>query len=275
MLHHDGKIPAEDIDITFAIPTRDWVAAVSRPTVNFYLYDISENVRLRANEFEARRTDTREVQHLRPRRIDLKYVVNAYFKAQLAELDDQEWLILWRVLTTLMRNSDWPEALLPPEARALRTPLQGLVCHPEAAPRPSDIWSTLGTTPRPGLHYVLTVPLDLNIEFMHTLVLEQNVRFRDLGTGEVMQTVRRTAWRLRDASGAPVAGAEVRLPDHPGLSLSDEAGVFSTSAPHAEVPQLLIRRPGRATWDLVPTRPGETTVILETEDETATPPGSS
>ncbi|GAA5514958.1 hypothetical protein Dcar01_03722 [Deinococcus carri] len=263
MLHQDGKIPAGDIDITFAIPTRDWVAAISRPTINFYLYDITENVKLRANEFEARRSDTREVLRLRPRRIDLKYVVNAYFKSQLAELDDQEWLILWRVLATLMRNSDWPDELLPPEARALGTSLQGLVSHPETAPRPGDIWSTLGTTPRPGLHYVLTVPLDLNIEFMHTLVLQQSVRFRDLGTGDVMLSSQRNSWRLRDPSGAPVPGAEVRLPGRPGLSISDEEGIFSTAAPHAEVPQLLIRRPGRDTWDLIRTEPGSSIVVLD------------
>lgn len=263
LLHTDGKIPAADIDVTFAIPTRDWTAAISRPTINFYLYDISENVKLRSSEFEVRRGDARESQRLRPRRIDLKYVVNAYFKSQLAELDEQEWLILWRVLATLMRNSDWPDALLPPEAQQMQASLQGLVCHPESAPRPSDIWSTLGASPRPSLHYVLTVPLDLNIEFMRTLVLEQGVRFRDMDTGELIQEFRRFSWRLRDAAGRPVVGAELRMPDRPGLMLSGDDGSFSTGVPHAEVPQLLIRRPDSEIWTLVNTVPGSTVVTLE------------
>lgn len=261
MLYGDGKIPASDIDITFAVPTRDWSAGINRPTINFYLYDIVENVRMRETEFERQRFETREAQRLRPRRVDLKYVVTAHFKSPLAELEEQEWEVLWRVLATLMRNGDWPDSLLPPEARRLETPLYSQVASPEGAPRQSEIWSTLGTPPRPSVHYVLTVPLDLNIEYLSTLVVEVGVGIRDLGSGELSAT-RRYGWTLREASGDPVGGAEVRLPDRPGFSLSAENGVFTTSAPHLEVSQLLVRRAGASDWQMVSAQPGSFDVTL-------------
>ena len=262
LLYRDGQLPEAELDISFAVPTRDWASSINRPTLNFYLYDIAENLRLRMSEFEMRRGDVRELQRLRPRRIDLKYMINVFFKSQLSELDEQEWQVLWRVLATLIRNSDWPDAYLPPEARELDTPIQGLACYPEGAPRPSDIWGNLGASPRPGLHYVLTVPLDLNIEYLRPLVLDQSLRFRQLGDDDIASEFRRTAWRLLDPDGEPVVGADVRLPDRPGLSVSQQGGAFYLDLGHSQVRQLLVRLPGGSDWTLVNTTPGTPLVTL-------------
>jgi Pvc16 N-terminal domain len=255
MLYGDGKIPAGDIDVTFAIPTRDWTASISRPTVNFYLHDIVENVKLRESEFERHRFDVRETQRLRPRRIDLKYVVTVHFKSQ------QEWEVLWRVLATLMRNSEWPDNMLPTEARTLETSVHAQVAHPEG-PRPSEIWTVLGTPPRPSLQYVLTVPLDLNIEYLRTLVLELKVGLGDMVGGPLSAPSSRYGWILRSHSGDVVAGAEVRLPDAPGFSLSADNGVFTTSLPHAEVRQVMVKQIGALTWTLIDIVPGSYEAVL-------------
>lgn len=262
MLHGDGKIPPGLVDITFAIPTRDWAASISRPTINFYLYDISENVKLRDSEFGRVRTDASERQRLRPRRVDLKYVITAHFKSQLPELEAEEWQVLWRVLATLMRNTDWPDALQPREAVSLGTFLQAQVASPEGAPRLGEIWSALGASPRPSLHYVITVPIDLNIEFMRSLVVELGIQINDAGTGEQMVSLRRYGWTIRDAGGHPLAGAEVRIPDAPGLSVSAENGVFTTTLPHADTTQFLVRPQGQSGWSLLDTVPGSQVVSL-------------
>jgi Pvc16 N-terminal domain len=261
MLYGDGKIPAGDIDVTFAIPTRDWTASISRPTINFYLHDIVENIKLRESEFEHHRFDVRETQRLRPRRIDLKYVVTVHFKSQLPELEQQEWDVLWRVLATLMRNSEWPDSMLPPEARTLDTSVHAQVAHPEG-PRPSEIWTVLGTPPRPSLQYVLTVPLDLNIEYLRTLVLELRVGLGDMVGGPLSAPSSRYGWTLRRHSGEVVAGAEVRLPDAPGFSLSADNGVFTTSLPHAEVRQVMVKQIGAPTWTLIDIVPGSYEAVL-------------
>jgi len=262
MVYGDGKIPPGEIDVSFAVPTRDWSSGITRPTINFYLYDISENVRLRESEFERQRTDLREALRLRPRRVDLKYVVTAHFRSPLPDDGDQEWQVLWRVLATLMRNSEWPDALLPDEARRLDTPIHSQVAAPEGAPRPGELWSTLGTPPRPSLHYVLTVPLDLNIEYLRTLVVEVGVGVRDMDSGAVLATSRRYGWTLRGRDGEGLPGAEVRLPDLPGYSVSGENGVFTTTAPHAEVTQMLVRPAGERDWTLVNIKAGSLDVRL-------------
>ena len=271
MLHSDGKIPPGMIDVTFAIPTRDWAASISRPTINFYLYDISENLKLRDSEFGRQRGDVSERQRLRPRRIDLKYVITAHFKSQLPELEAEEWQVLWRVLATLMRNTDWPDALQPQEAQFLETTLQAQVANPEGAPRQGEIWSALGISPRPSLHYVLTVPLDLNIEFLKTLVVELGVQLTDSASGEVVSAWKRYGWLLKDAAGQPLAGAEVRVPDAPGFSLSAENGAFTTTQPHKEVSQVLVRLAGEAAWRLLDITPDSTTVTLPAPQPEALP----
>lgn len=261
MLYGDGKIPAGDVDITFATPTRDWAAAINRPTINFNLYAIVENAQLRDNEFMHIRHDTRETRRLRPRRIDLRYVVTTHFKSQLPELDDQEWQVLWRVLATLVRNADWPDDLLPAEVRALDTPLQAQVAQAESAPRVSEVFGALGISPRPALHYVLTAPLDLNVEHLRSLAVGLSFSVRD-PSGGVAQESRRYAWTLVDGGGEPVVGAEVRLPDGPGFSVSGSDGLFTTRLPHDEVSQVLVRLAGTDDWHLLRASPGEYRVVF-------------
>ena len=261
MLYSDGKIPPGDVDITFATPTRDWAAAINRPTINFNLYAIVENAQLRENEFMHIRHDMRETRRLRPRRIDLRYVVTTHFKSQLPELDDQEWQVLWRVLATLIRNADWPDELLPAEVRALDTPLQAQVAQAESAPRVSEVFSSLGIAPRPALHYVLTAPLDLNVEQLRSLTVGLSFSVRDPLTG-ASQESRRYAWTLVDRVGDPLVGAEVRLPDGPGFSISAADGLFTTRLPHDEVTQLLVRLPDTDGWHLLRAVPGKYTVVF-------------
>ena len=261
MLYGDGKIPPADIDVTFAVPTRDWNATISRPTINFYLHDITENVRLRESEFERQRSDLRETQRLRPRRIDLKYVVTVHFRSQLAELDQQEWEVLWRVLATLMRNSEWPDSMLPAEARTLDTSVHAQVAHPEG-PRQAEIWNALGTPPRPSLQYVLTVPLDMNIEYLRTLVVELRLGIGGMLGGPPDLSSARYGWTLRRPDGQPVPGAEVRVPDAPGFSVSADNGVFTTLLPHAEVTQVMVRPAGTNSWTMIDVAPGSYEAVL-------------
>ena len=41
-----------EIDIKFDQPKREWSARLTRPTINFFLYDVRENVILRRHQWE-------------------------------------------------------------------------------------------------------------------------------------------------------------------------------------------------------------------------------
>ena len=48
LLKNELPIKNGEIDIKFEQPKREWSARLSKPTVNFFLYDLRENVKLRA-----------------------------------------------------------------------------------------------------------------------------------------------------------------------------------------------------------------------------------
>lgn len=261
MLFGEGKIPASDVDVTFATPSRDWLAGINRPTINFYLHGITENAQFRESDFEMRRQNMDVSRRLRPRRVDLKYLITVHFKSQVNEIDEQEWKVLWRVLAVLMRNTTWPETLLPEEARELSVGIQAQVAQAEPNMRQTDLFSGLGIPPSPALSYVLTAPIDLNIELHSTMAIGLSVSFQDM-QGNEMLAVQRYAWKFINEAGDPVPGVEVRLPSAPGFSVSGLDGLFTTRVPHAEVRQLLIRRPAQEEWEVLKVKKGTVDIVL-------------
>ena len=47
LLSKELPIRNSEIDIAFDMPKREWSARLSRPTLNLYLYDVRENVKMR------------------------------------------------------------------------------------------------------------------------------------------------------------------------------------------------------------------------------------
>lgn len=262
MLFGEGKIPPSDVDITFAIPSRDWMAGINRPTINFYLHSISENTVMRESDFLQERQSYQVTRRLRPRRIDLRYLITTHFKSQLAESSDEEWQILWRVLATLMKNSEWPDDILPQEIRELEVGVRSQVAQSEGAQRTSEIFTSLNVPPRAALHFMVTAPLDLNIEQRTNIAVGVDLAFRD-SQGNTLLQVQRFAWRLLDEHGAPYPGVEVRLPDVPSYSVSGADGTFTTRLPHAEVKQLLIKYPDSEDWEVLKVKKGQVDLMLK------------
>ncbi|AFZ67347.1 DUF4255 domain-containing protein [Deinococcus peraridilitoris] len=262
MIYRDARLPPAEVDVRFAAPTREFTSGVNRPTINFYLYDMIENVRLRSHDLDVRRNGQFDSRRLRPRRMDLKYLVNVFFKSQVGEMDEQEWLLLWRVLATLMRHAEWAEADLPESVRALDVGILGSVSQPDHNARLSDVWSGLGNHARPSLHYVLTVPLDLNIEFHTPLVLGQETSFRRSDTGDIAGERTRFGWQLLAPDGRGVAGAEVRLEGGLSVTTTDAGGAFFLRVGSEEARALQVRLPGSNAWHNARSLPGDYRVVL-------------
>src|SRR6185436_7775963 len=102
-----------------------------------------------------------------------------------------------------MKNPTLPAELMPESIRALGLPVTGKIAGPEDAPRPLDVWSALENPPRPSLIYVVTLPLDLELEVSAPLVLTRTERFARVSLPEASPDVRtQIGGRVRDRKGA-------------------------------------------------------------------------
>ena len=247
LVHDRGNIAADDVDIAFDAPLKAWIGARTRPTLNFFLFDIRENTELRQTAPETFRANGRGVHRVPPRRFDLRYLVSA-----LTTIVEDEHLLIWRTLGTLMKHPTLPAELLPESIRALNLPVTGKVAAADDSPRPLDVWSSLEGPPRPSLIYVVTLPLDLELVTSAPLVLTRTERFARVNGIDVAPDVRtQIGGRVRDRSGTLLTGVQV--------SVEGRAGPFATTDASGEF-ALAGMTPGRSTLR-VQNAAGATTLV--------------
>jgi Pvc16 N-terminal domain/Carboxypeptidase regulatory-like domain len=223
LLYVQGKIEPLEVDVSFDPPTREYINSRITPTVNFFLHDLEENTELRQAGLESRRFEREGRQFgstsQPPRRFDLHYMVSA-ITSNVA--DEHE--LLWRVTTTLMRNRIIPDQFLPQSVLDLGIQVQGRVSQPDDGPRPQELWSTLETTPRPALLYVMTVPVNMDLETEAPLVLTRSVKYTEIDGG-IYQRYFHIGGRVLDKLGGPIPGASVTYGARESLE-TDSLGRF-------------------------------------------------
>ena len=205
LLHDRGLIEPGEVDVEFDAPVPSWVDALTRPTLNLFLFDVEENTDLRQTSVQTSRGNGLAVHRLPPRRFDLRFLVSAL----TTDVVDEQ-LLLWRALVTLLKHRTLPADVLPD---ALRTAEPGLVTSVGElgdGPRPLDLWSALEMRPRPALVYTVTVPVDLDVAVTAPLVLTRRVRYQRPGGG-VEELGTHIGGVVRDPAGVGVAGASVSL----------------------------------------------------------------
>ncbi|GGS22367.1 hypothetical protein GCM10008961_12320 [Deinococcus knuensis] len=242
LVYTEAGLPRDALDIRFAAPTPAWVSGLTRPTLNFFMHDLRENASLRSMEFTHAPTGLGVTRTLAPRRMDLRFLVTVFFKAQLDELGRDEWQVLWRVLAALMRQDEWEDRYLPAAARTTGLGILGQITPGDTS---SGVFSSLGQTVRPHLNYTVTVPLDLGVTTRSPMVLERDLSFRAQATpGEQPPVSRRirSSWHLLDELGQPIADALVRSEGGDGSvrAFSDEAGLVHLNVSRSEVQQLRV-----------------------------------
>ena len=147
-------IKNHEVDIAFDQPKRDWSARLSRPTINLYLHDIRENVKLRREQrpYELERNSKAVVQQRQPMRVDLHYLLTTW-----AAAPEDEHRLLARVLMTLMRYPEFPGDLLPEGLQDQPIPIPLKVAQSDTLDKPSDLWSVLDNQQRPGIVLIATL----------------------------------------------------------------------------------------------------------------------
>jgi hypothetical protein len=204
LLYDRGLIDRREVEIAFDAPAKPWIGARTRPTLNFFLYDIEENTDLRSTAMQTARGNGVGVHRMPPRRFDLRFMVSA-----ITSVIEDEHLLLWRALVTLMKYPTIPTELVPEAARVYDLPVATKVTKPNDSPRPLDIWSALETPPRPALLYVVTLPVDLEVMLQSPLVLTRTARYVHTQDGAPAEQGVHIGGVVRDRSGNPLAGARV------------------------------------------------------------------
>lgn len=268
LLVQKGGLKSTQVDISFELPGRDWAAglATSRPTVNLYLYHVSENRELRETDwYEEFRGDGKVTLKHCPLRLDVCYLVTCWTEAA----EDQHHL-LWRVLETFFRHSPLPEELLQGRLRQLTHAARTQVAQGDGVLKNvADYWSAVENGLRPGASLVVTLDLDLEqirgeepapLVFAPLARVGRPALHRDaagakrlthrLADGWEEVAPLRVAGVVHDAHGRPLVGAAVRL-----------LAIGPGGAPAQLGPTAQTGRAGGYVFDGVP--PGDYTLVVE------------
>lgn len=169
-----GKIPRNEVDISFELPNREWSSRISRPTLNMWAYDLRENLRLRPNSGQVAPLDNRTARvYQPPLRFDLSYWVSAW-----ARRVEDEHNLLWRGLAALKKTRVISPAQTEGNLRFSLIDLPVRVAEPsEQSVNVSDLWGVLDNSMKLGFQVIITMELDLEMVVETPLVLEKTLRF--------------------------------------------------------------------------------------------------
>jgi Pvc16 N-terminal domain len=177
------------VDIEFDAPTADWAARRNAPTIDAYLYDITEDPKRRQLNVDNKRdSQNRFVQQraLPPRRYQLSYLLTAW--TQRAE---DEHRLLSALLDTFNRYPVLPEELLSEELQGLDVTIPVTIALPRPeARRAFDVWSSLGGELKPSLDLVIITPLAHPVEVEFGPPVMENPRFTWVGPDMQENTAR-------------------------------------------------------------------------------------
>lgn len=238
VLRELGGLDPDEVDIAFEAPDREWAGRVGKPTVNCYLYDMRENLDLRAAEWTVeRQPDGRTAAKRKtPRRYDLSYVCTAWTN----DIEDEHRL-LWRVLTTMVRCPELPRHLLQGPLANVGWPIITEVAQPDGLLRdPADVWSALDNRIRPSVNVVVTLPLADSDPREAPLVLTRRLRFNE--NGRLLDYIQ-IGGTVTDEDGKPVNEVVVRVRDHAFSTVTTPNGRYSLSGLPAGTYTLIAESP--------------------------------
>lgn len=151
---------AGDVDVVLDAPTKDWAARRNAPTVNLYLYDLREDLRMRSVGRREVRADGGTVSRVGPPRFfKMSYLLTAW-----TQRPEDEHRLLAGLLTCLLRYDALPPHVVPGAITdaGLVVPLTVGLPPPEDRAF-ADVWTALGGELKPSLDLVVIVPMGAGI----------------------------------------------------------------------------------------------------------------
>ena len=151
-------------DVAFDAPTKDWSSRRNTPTIDFYLYDIREDLEQREVMWEDIRGDPRDARMITerrppPRRFKLSYMVTAW-----TQRPEDEHRLLSALLACFLRHPTIPADALTGALMEARQPILLNIAQPPPQDRSiSDVWSALGGELKPSLDLVINAPFEVKV----------------------------------------------------------------------------------------------------------------
>jgi hypothetical protein len=151
-----GRVPLSPhaVDVSFQAPDKTWGAALTRPTVNVFLWDVNRHSGYAKTGLQERVNPAGKVER-RPANpvVDLGYLVTAWATERR---DEHE--LLGTVLACVLAHRFLPEEFLP-------EPFVGARCGLSLAPAdrrvPGEFWSALDGRLKPGLQLQVALPIEV------------------------------------------------------------------------------------------------------------------
>jgi hypothetical protein len=237
LLVTDMPIKNGEIDVKFDQPKREWSAKLTKPTVNFFLYDLRENVELRQTQYQkminGNPRDNIATLKKTPHRIDCYYMMTSW----AAEAEDEHRLMT-RSLMSLFRHPVLPEHILVGAMQNPKFPIQTHLARHDKLTNPAEVWSALDNEMRPSICYSLTLALDPWSEVTGPIVRTLTLRagqtstlpvYQELDEGAVDFDYTYIGGTVRNAAKeyAPEAGLNVAIKGTGRFDTTDESGQFT------------------------------------------------
>ena len=224
-----------EIEISFHQPKREWSTRLTRPTINFFLYDLRENPTLRAPQWERlpNQDGNGHTAALKrsPMRVDCFYMLTTW----AAEPEDEHRL-LTRCLMTLFRFPILPADRLSASLQNQAYEIPARLANHDRLTNPAEVWGSLDNELRPSVSYIITLALDPWAEvsgpIVRTLVLRSGQSTHLPGRPILVESTRSELLDIggvvREAgkTGAPIAGIEVAVKGTGLFTRTDSLGRF-------------------------------------------------
>ncbi len=151
-----GEVPLQgnDVDVVFARPDKEWGAAVIRPTINLFLWDIRRNTGAQESGMEWMEVGGKRMRRAPQPRVDCRYMVTAW-----AGDPRDEHQLLGAVLGALMRFSEMPERYLVGPLGETR-PLPTINVPRFDGSHNADFWTAISGEMRPAVDLVISATFD-------------------------------------------------------------------------------------------------------------------
>lgn len=173
------ELPLNNVAISFAAPDNTFPPIeVTPPAVDFFLYDIRENLELRSNEWTDVRQPDGSVSRQRPStRIDCSYLITAWSNAANAVRDEHR--LLGEVMRVLLRYRKLPTDILQGSLVGHEPPVRALVIREGFLHSLGEFWQAMGGKPKASLHYTLTLAVNVfPPEDLGLAVTEKIIKFK-------------------------------------------------------------------------------------------------